>query len=128
MKIKAFFSFRRPYFQNFNRHPYQTEKFFSSFLKNFQTYLKDIYFHITKTRPCNLQQFFTVVKKNNFQMKNYDIFYIFAQNIDCWYTFEPPHLGGSNEYPQFMIQRKIRKIMYTPVNPNFTVVKKDIFG
>ena len=27
---------------------------------------------------------------------------IFAQNIDCGYTLEPPHQGGSNEYPQSM--------------------------
>ena len=30
------------------------------------------------------------------------IFLIFAQNIDCGYTLEPPKWGGSNEYPQFM--------------------------
>ena len=27
---------------------------------------------------------------------------IFALNIDCGYTLEPPQLGGSNEYPQSM--------------------------
>ena len=30
-------------------------------------------------------------KNDNFQMKTFDIFHIFAQNIDCWYTLEPPH-------------------------------------
>ena len=30
-------------------------------------------------------------KNDNFQMKNCDIFLIFAQNIDCGYTLEPPH-------------------------------------
>ena len=29
-------------------------------------------------------------KKDNFQMKNCDDFLIFAQNIDCGYTLEPP--------------------------------------
>ena len=29
-------------------------------------------------------------KNDNFQMKIFDIFLIFAQNIDCWYTLEPP--------------------------------------
>ena len=29
-------------------------------------------------------------KNNYFQMKNCDIFLIFAQNIDCGYTLEPP--------------------------------------
>ena len=29
-------------------------------------------------------------KNDNFQMKFFDIFLIFAQNIDCGYTLEPP--------------------------------------
>ena len=41
-------------------------------------------------------------KNDNFQMKMFDIFLIFAQNIDCGFTLEPPPRGGSNEYPQFM--------------------------
>ena len=45
---------------------------------------------ITKTRPCNIMQFLTAVEKDNFQMKNYNIFLIFAQNIYCEYTLEPP--------------------------------------
>ena len=32
----------------------------------------------------------------------YIIFLIFAQNIDCGYSLEPPRRGGSNEYPQSM--------------------------
>ena len=55
-----------------------------------------------KTCPCNLLQFFTAVKKDNFQIKNYDVFLIFAQNIDDGYTLEQPQRGGSNEYPQSM--------------------------
>ena len=31
-------------------------------------------------------------------MKKCDIFVIFAQNRDCWYSLEPPRWGGSNEY------------------------------
>ena len=38
----------------------------------------------------------------------FDFFFIFAQNIDCGYTLEPPRRGGSNEYPQSIA--KIRKI------------------
>ena len=34
--------------------------------------------------------------------KNFDIFLIFAQNIDCLYSLEPPRRGGSNKYPQSM--------------------------
>ena len=47
-------------------------------------------------------QIFMAVKKINFQMKKCDVFHIFAQNIDCGYTLEPPQWGGSNEYPQSM--------------------------
>ena len=36
-------------------------------------------------------------------MNFFDIFLIYAQNIDCGNTLEPPHWGGSNEYPQSMI-------------------------
>ena len=35
-------------------------------------------------------------KNENFQWKFFDIFLIFAQNIDCGYTLEPPRRGGSN--------------------------------
>ena len=53
--------------------------------------------------------------------KNSDNFHISAENIDCGYSLEPPRRGGSNEYPQFMFSADIRKIMYTPVNPSFTI-------
>ena len=65
-----------------------------------------------------------------FQIKNSDIFHNSAQNIDCGYSLEPPHRGGSNEYPQSMFWAErwggsneypqsmfwaeIRKIMNTP--------------
>ena len=38
-------------------------------------------------------------KRGKFSDKNSDIFHISAQNIDCWYSLEPPRRGGSNEYP-----------------------------
>ena len=41
-------------------------------------------------------------KNENFQIKFFDIFHIYAQNIDCGYALEPPRRGGSNEYPQSM--------------------------
>ena len=31
---------------------------------------------------------------------------IFAQNIHCGYTLELPHRGGSNEYPQSVLEQK----------------------
>ena len=60
-------------------------------------------------------------KKEIFQIKNSDIFHISTQNIDCRYSLEPPRRGGSNEYLQSMLFSKIREIMYTPVNPSFTI-------
>ena len=45
---------------------------------------------ITKTCPCNIQRLFSAVKIENFIGKKIDISYIFAQNIDCGYTLEPP--------------------------------------
>ena len=60
-------------------------------------------------------------KNDNFQMKFFDIFLIFAQNIDCGYTLEPPQRGGSNEYPQSMFWSKNKKNMYTRVNPTFSI-------
>ena len=72
--------------------------------------------HITKTRL-----FKYTPKTENFQIKNSDIFHISAQNIDCGYSLEPPRRGGSNEYPQSMFLSRNKKIMYTPVNPSFTI-------
>ena len=60
-------------------------------------------------------------KNENFQIKSSDIFHISAENIDCGYSLEPPRRGGSNEYPQSMFSAEIRKRMYTPVNPSFTI-------
>ena len=76
------------------------------------TLQKHTYSNILKTLPP---------KNENFQTKNSDIFHISAQNIDCGYLLELPRLGGSNEYPQSMFWAEIRKIMYTPVNPSFTI-------
>ena len=41
-----------------------------------------------------------------FQLKMFDIFLMFAQNIDCGYMFETPSEGGSNEYLQSLIYSK----------------------
>ena len=60
-------------------------------------------------------------KNDNFQMKIFDIFLIFALNIDCGYTLEPPQRGDSNEYPQSMFWSKNKKNMYTRVNPTFSI-------
>ena len=41
--------------------------------------------------PVQYTAIFNGCKKYNFQMKNYDILLIFAQNIDRGYMLEPPH-------------------------------------
>ena len=56
-----------------------------------------------------------------FQVKKYNVFQISAQNIDCGYSLEPPRRGGSNEYLQSLFWGEIRKLMYTLVNPSFSV-------
>ena len=66
-------------------------------------------------------KFYHKKKKRIFSDKNSDIFHISAQNIDCGYSLELPQWGGSNEYPQSMFWAEIKKIMYTPVNPSFTL-------
>ena len=58
-------------------------------------------------------------KKENFHLKNSDIFHISAQNIDCGYMLEPPQRVPTIYVSMFF--SKIRKIMYTPVNPSFTI-------
>ena len=59
-------------------------------------------------------------KPERFQEKNSDIFDISAQNIDCGFSLELPRQGGSNKYQQSMFWSR-NKIMYTPVNPSFTI-------
>ena len=55
-------------------------------------------------------EIFSAVKIENFTRTILIFFLIFAQNIDCGYTLEPPRRGSSNEYPQSMFWSKIRKI------------------
>ena len=64
---------------------------------------------------------FLALKIEHFQLKKFDIFLIFAQNIDCGYSLEPPRRGGSNEYPQSMFWSKNKKNRYTPAYPTFTI-------
>ena len=54
-------------------------------------------------------------------MKHSGSFQISALNIDCGYSLEPPRRGGSNENTQSMFLSRNKKIMYTPVNPCFTI-------
>ena len=40
--------------------------------------------------PMQCTVIFFTFKNDNFLLKNFDSFLIFAQNIDCGYTLEPP--------------------------------------
>ena len=81
--------------------------------------LKKFCFHYENTPIQIYWKFYN--QKGKFSEKKSDSFHISAQNIDCGYSLEPPRRGGSNEYPQFIFLEEIRKIMYTPVNPRFTI-------
>ena len=61
-------------------------------------------------------------------MKNSDIFYISAQNIDCGNSLEPPRRGGSNEYPQSMFLSKNKKNNVYPCKPQFYYIKVGFKG
>ena len=50
--------------------------------------------------PMQHTAIFHARKNDNFHLIFFDYFLIFAQNIDCGYTLEPPQWGGSNEYQQ----------------------------
>ena len=46
--------------------------------------------YITKTRLFKYIEFFQPKKENFQNKKKSDILHIPAQNIDCWYSLEPP--------------------------------------
>ena len=63
---------------------------------------------IRKTCPCNV---YPLIPHFYIAKLGYRWVYLFLlQNIDCGYSLEPPHRGGSNVYPQSMFWAKIRKI------------------
>ena len=62
-------------------------------------------------------------KKENFQIKTFDIFLISSQNIDCEYSLKPPQRGGSNEYLQSMILSRNKKNNVYPCKPQFYYIK-----
>ena len=58
----------------------------------------------------------------------FNIFNIFAQNIDCGYTLEPPRRGDSNEYTQSCFRAKIRNIgMSLHTLPVFIFIARTCF-
>ena len=76
------------------------------------------------TCPYHLQTFLSAVKMENFIGFVYVYFLIFAQNIDCRYTLEPPHRGGSNLYHIFIFWSKNKKNRYAPVYPSCSGIRR----
>ena len=61
-------------------------------LTNFEANPQNL-FHLSRhyeNMPMQYTKIFQVVKIENSQMRNFDSFRIFAQNIDYGYTLEPP--------------------------------------
>ena len=67
-------------------------------------------------------------KKENFQIKTFDIFLISVQNIYYGYSLEPPQRGGSNEYPQYMFLSRIKNNNVYPCKPQFYYIKVGFKG
>ena len=74
---------------------------------------------IRKTYPCNvnpLKPDFCIVKLG---YTGVNLFFLFLlQNIDCCYSLERPHRGGSNVYPQAMFPQK-KKEKYQKFSTEF---------
>ena len=62
--------------------------------------------------PIQMYRKFHHQKTENFQLKNLDIFHISAQNIDCWYSLEPPH-----RVPTIYVLNKNKKNNVYPCKP-----------
>ena len=83
---------------------------------------------ITKTRLFKYTENFTTKKREIFPIKNFNIFHISAQNIDCGYSLEPPRRGGSNKYPQSMFLSRNNKNNVYPCKPQFYYIKVGLKG
>ena len=83
---------------------------------------------ITKTCLFKYTEIFFHPKNENFQIKILIFFNISAQNIDCWYSLEPPRRGGSNEYPQSMFLNWNKKNNVYPCQPQFYYIKVGFKG
>ena len=67
-------------------------------------------------------------KTESFQIKKVRYFLIFAQNIDCGYSLEPPHQGGSSGYPQSMFLVSNKRNNVYPCKPEFYYIKVGFNG
>ena len=73
--------------------------------------------HQEKWHYANTPMYYTAsfhgCKNDNFQMKKYGSFLIFAKNIDCGYTLEPPHEAVLTSTHNLCFRAKIRKAVLT---------------
>ena len=61
------------------------------------------YLYIMKTRLYDFDPPQTPLLYSKWGLQGYILFFLFLlKNIDCGYSLEPPHQGGSTEYPQSM--------------------------
>ena len=81
-----------------------------------------------KNTPIQIYTENFTTKKWKFSDKNSDIFHTSAQIIDCGYSLEPPHRGGSNEYPQFMFLGVNKKNNVYRCKPQFYYMKVGFKG
>ena len=75
-----------------------------------------------KNLPMQYREIFSAEKRKcKFHQKKLNIFLVFAQNIDCGCTLEPPRRGGSNGYPQSMFWSKNKKKIGIPLHTHFAL-------
>ena len=67
-------------------------------------------------------------KNENFQIKNSDILHFYIKNIDCGYPLEPPRRAVLTSTHNLWFWAEIRKIMYTPVKPQFYYINVGFKG
>ena len=101
------------YFFGFKHHAKITD-----FPKDVESSVIHSFCGTTKTCLFKYTENFTA-KTENFQIKIQIFFLISAQNIDCGYLLEPPHRGGSNEYPQSMFLSRNKKNYVYPCKSQF---------
>ena len=105
----------------FNRFPYVKTKLSRRPLLFVAHVVRGMFIPLQKLVHA-MNKYFWAIKIEKFQLKIFDIFLIFAQNIDWGYTLEPPRRGGSrrggsNEYPRSMFWSKNKKNRYTLYTP-----------
>ena len=91
------------------------------------------HFHLTHVK-CNITKTLLFKYVENFTPQNWKFsdkklwYFISAQNLDCGYSLEPPHRGGSNEYLQSIFLSRNKKNNVYPCKPQFFYIKVGLKG